>query len=467
MSEAKHKDRTAVSWHHLLPTPLMSRGRLLAITACIAIASGVAFKSLTDFNSAGESAQLEKPLDSIQQLETFNGTAPNSAHEKMAELSAPTAPSWREKIVKEGETLSQILKRAGYSNQEIYNITSQPQDGKSLVRILPGQTIALQSDDSGELVGLRHIKSPLESVTYLRTDAGFESQTVVRSPTSRETWATGIIDSSLSLAGEKAGLSQRMILDMANIFGGVIDFALDTRSGDTVQLVYEELFLDDKHFKDGEIIAASFTNQGETFNAFRYTDANADTNYYNEDGVSMRKAFLMAPLDFTRVSSNFNMRRLHPIHKTVRPHRGTDYAAPTGTPVYAAGDGRVVQAGYTRANGNYVFIKHGDKYVTKYLHLHKRKVKSGQRLLQGQVLGTVGSTGSATGPHLHYEFLVNGTHRNPRTVYKSLPKARALPENEMANFRQAIDKANTQLTILNANNNMAMRKPSHSNDALN
>ena len=251
MSEAKHKDRTAVSWHHLLPTPLMSRGRLLAITACIAIASGVAFKSLTDFNSAGESAQLEKPLDSIQQLETFNGTAPNSAHEKMAELSAPTAPSWREKIVKEGETLSQILKRAGYSNQEIYNITSQPQDGKSLVRILPGQTIALQSDDSGELVGLRHIKSPLESVTYLRTDAGFESQTVVRSPTSRETWATGIIDSSLSLAGEKAGLSQRMILDMANIFGGVIDFALDTRSGDTVQLVYEELFLDDKHFKDG------------------------------------------------------------------------------------------------------------------------------------------------------------------------------------------------------------------------
>ena len=125
----------------------------------------------------------------------------------------------------------------------------------------------------------------------------------------------------------------------------------------------------------------SFTNQGETFNAFRYTDANGDTNYYNEDGFSMRKAFLMAPLDFTRVSSNFNMRRLHPIYKTVRPHRGTDYAAPTGTPVYAAGDGRVIQSGYTRSNGNYVFIKHGDKYVTKYLHLHKRRVKAGQLLV--------------------------------------------------------------------------------------
>ena len=467
MSEAKHKNRGAVRWHHQSPTPQMSRGRLLAITAAIAIVSGVVLKSLTGFNSDGESAQLDTPLDNTQQLETFNGAAPNSANEKTAELSTPAAPSWREKIVKQGETLSQILQRAGYSNQEIHNITSQPQDGKSLIRILPGQTIAFKPDDSGELVGLRHIKSPLESVTYLRTDTGFESQTVLRSPKSRETWATGIIDSSLFLAGQKAGLSQRMIWDMANIFGGVIDFALDTRKGDTVQLVYEELFLDGKKFEDGEIIAASFTNQGETFNAFRYTDVNADTNYYNEDGVSMRKAFLMAPLDFTRVSSNFNMRRLHPIYKTVRPHRGTDYAAPTGTPVYAAGDGRVVQAGYTRANGNYVFIRHGDKYVTRYLHLHKRKVKSGQSVSQGQVVGTVGSTGSATGPHLHYEFLVNGKHRNPRTVYKDLPKAIALPENEMANFRQTIKKANTQLAILNANNNMAMYNSSSSNDALN
>ena len=467
MLEAKHKNRGASRRHHLSPKPQLHRGRLLAIIAAIAIVSGVALKSLTDFSNGGESAQFETPLDSKQEPETINGAAPNSANEKTAELPASAAPAWREKIVKEGETLSQILKRAGYSDQEIHNITSQPQDGKSLVRILPGQTIAFQPDDSGELVGLRHIKSPLESVTYLRTDAGFESQTVLRSPKSRETWATGVIDSSLFLAGEKAGLSQSMILAMANIFGGVIDFALDTRKGDTVQLVYEELFLDDKKFKDGEIIAASFTNQGETFNAFRYTDANGDTNYYNEDGFSMRKAFLMAPLDFTRVSSNFNMRRLHPIYKTVRPHRGTDYAAPTGTPVYAAGDGRVIKSGYTRSNGNYVFIKHGDKYVTKYLHLHKRRVKAGQRVSQSQVIGTVGATGSATGPHLHYEFLMDGRHRNPRTVYKSLPKASALPKNEMARFRQAIDKANAQLAVLNSNNNMAMRNSARPNSSVN
>lgn len=466
MSEAKHKNRGAVRWHHQSPTPQMSRGRLLAIMAAVVVVALAVIKSQIDPSPDSNSVQFETPLLGAPQ-EALRDKASDSAVDDVAELSAPEEPPWPEQVVKEGETLSRILTRAGYSDREIYNITSQPQDGESLVRIFPGETIAFQPDDSGELVGLRHIKSPLESVTYLRTSSGFESHAKILSPEPRETWATGTIDTSLFVAGEEAGLSQGIILAMANIFGGVIDFALDTRKGDTVQLFYEELFLHDKKFKDGDIIAASFTNQGETFNAFRYTDASGDTNYYNEDGISMRKAFLMAPLDFTRVSSNFNMRRLHPIYKTVRPHRGTDYAAPTGTPVYAAGDGRVIRAGYTRSNGNYVVIAHGEQYVTKYLHLHKRKVKIGQRVSQSQVIGTVGSTGSATGPHLHYEFLMNDRHRNPRTVYKNLPKARALPENEMANFRQTIDEANTQLANMNANNNMAVRSSSSSNHALN
>ncbi len=151
----------------------------------------------------------------------------------------------------------------------------------------------------------------------------------------------------------------------------------------------------------------------------------------------MRKAFLLAPVDFTRISSNFNMRRLHPIYKTTRPHRGTDYAAPTGTPVYAAGDGRVIKAGYTRANGNYVFIQHGDQYVTHYLHLHKRNVKQGQRVAQSQVIGTVGSTGAATGPHLHYEFLVNGVHRDPRKSTRSYPRPRPCQKLKWPPFSQA------------------------------
>jgi murein DD-endopeptidase MepM/ murein hydrolase activator NlpD len=179
----------------------------------------------------------------------------------------------------------------------------------------------------------------------------------------------------------------------------------------------------------------SFTNNGKTFSAVRYVDAKGDASYYTPDGRSMRKAFIRTPVDIGRISSHFNPRRLHPIFKTRRPHNGTDYAAPTGTPVYAAGDGRVVKAGYSKANGKYVFIKHGERYLTRYLHLSKRRVKTGQRVKQRQVIGNVGSTGYATGPHLHYEFLVNGHHRNPATIVRKLPKAKSIPTAEMARFK--------------------------------
>ena len=157
----------------------------------------------------------------------------------------------------------------------------------------------------------------------------------------------------------------------------------------------------------------------------------------------MRKAFLRAPLDFTRVSSNFNPNRLHPIFKTPRPHRGVDYAASTVTPVYAAGNGKVIESGYKNSNGNYVVIRHNGRYTTKYLHLHKRSVKRGETVKQGDLIGTVGSTGYATGPHLHYEFLVNGAHTNPRTV--ALPKADPISRQEMARFIDTTAPLFTQL----------------------
>ena len=385
--------------------------------------------------------------------------------EPLAELPPPTvavapaensAQAWHAQTVRSGDNLSLIFKRAGFDNRDVHNVVSQATDGKSLARIFPGQTIEFRADQQGELQALRYVKSPLESITYTRTDAGFASAVALRKPEPRETWAAGEITSSLFLAGQAAGLTQNMIMELANIFGGVIDFVQDPRKGDTFHLIFEEMYLDGKKYKDGEIIAASFTNQGETFSAYRFKDANGDVSFYNEDGVSMRKAFLLAPVDFTRISSNFNPNRLHPIYKTSRPHRGTDYAAPTGTPVFAAGDGRVSKAGYSRANGNYVFIQHGEQYVTKYLHLHKRKVKQGQRVSQSQVIGSVGATGAATGPHLHYEFLMNGVHRNPRTIHKKLPKAKSLPKVEMAQFRSAIRDASAQLASLRSNNHLAL-----------
>ena len=332
----------------------------------------------------------------------------------------PPEPPWRNFVVGDGDNLSLIFNRAGFNDTDLYRVARN--NDRSLRRIYPGETMSFQSDPDGDLLALRHEQSPLLTTVYERQGDAFIASDLTRVPERVARDVSMTIDSSLFIAGSDAGLSDGMIMELAGIFGGVIDFVMDPRTGDTIHVLYEELVLDGERYDDGPILAASFTNRGETFEAYRYTDAEGDTSYYNEVGVSMRKAFLLAPLDFTRVSSNFNPNRLHPIYKTRRPHRGTDYAAPRGTPVYAAGDGRVTEAGYTRPNGNYVFIQHGEQFETHYLHLHRLKVKNGARVKQGNIIGTVGSTGAATGPHLHYEFLVNGVHHNPRPAQGYLRK---------------------------------------------
>ncbi len=357
---------------------------------------------------------------------------------------------WNDMAVRTGDNLSLIFNRAGFSDRDVYDVTSSKKGG-ALRKIFPGQLIGFAANEDNALVAVRHIESPLKQTVYSKSEGQFVSEIITRETQARERSVALTIDSSLFLAGDRAGLSDGIIMELAAILGGVIDFALDPRRGDEIIILFEENFLDDEKFSDGNILAASFNNNGRLVEAYRYTDSSGDTGYFDADGVSMRKAFLKAPLDFTRVSSSFNPNRLHPIYKTKRPHRGTDYAAPRGTPVYAAGDGRIVEAGYTRSNGNYVFIQHGEGFKTHYLHLNKKRVKRGDRVTQGQVIGTVGSTGAATGPHLHYEFLVNGVHRNPRTVHKILPKAKSLPDSELALFKVALEQPVQRLAALKMN----------------
>jgi len=235
----------------------------------------------------------------------------------------------------------------------------------------------------------------------------------------------------LKNAGKKSGLTDAMVMKLASIFAWDIDFILDIRTGDSFSIIYEKIYQNGEFLRDGKIIAASFTNQGETYKAVSYDDGNG-WSYYNPDGRNMKKAFLRAPLNFSYISSNFNPKRFHPVQKRIKPHRGIDYAAPKGTPVYAAGDGVVTRASYDKYNGNHVFIKHPSGIVTKYLHFTKRKVKKGQRVKQGQTIGTVGATGMVTGAHLHYEFVLNGVHRNPRTV--KLPKASPLAKSKIDDY---------------------------------
>jgi murein DD-endopeptidase MepM/ murein hydrolase activator NlpD len=355
---------------------------------------------------------------------------------------------WQEIPVKAGDNLSIIFQKVGLSKTDVYHLVHNAEGGKALRRMFPGQSLSFLLDPAGKLAALRHQQSPLQTTLYRRLGDSYSVELITRQPQAHRSFASATIESSLFLAGKDAGLSQNLIMELANIFGGVIDFVLDPRQGDTFHVLYEELYLDGEKYKNGKILAAEFINRGESYTAYRYTDEMGMAGYFSNDGVSMRKAFLLAPVDFTRISSNFNPRRLHPIYKTTRPHRGTDYAAPRGTPVFASGDGRVVQAGYTAANGNYVVIQHGEAYTTKYLHLNKRKVKRGQRVKQQQIVGTIGSTGAATGAHLHYEFLVNGVHRNPRTIHKKLPKAKSLAAAELPRFQSQTSSLQMQLASI-------------------
>ncbi|MDG0968285.1 MAG: peptidoglycan DD-metalloendopeptidase family protein [Porticoccaceae bacterium] len=349
---------------------------------------------------------------------------------------------WYAEKVSEGDNLSTVFMRANLTAQDVYQLSSSV-GGKSLKNLFPGELFRFGTNSSNELTKIEYVKSPLETHIFVRQSDHYTSQVQIREPDILVSYREGVIQDSLYLSAKKANLPDKLIMEMANIFGWDIDFVFDIRPGDSFALTYEERFIEGEKLSVGSILAASFTNRKKTFNAVRYTDHQGVSNYFTPEGLSMRKAFLRTPLDIFRISSGFNLKRKHPIHKKIKAHRGVDYAAPRGTPVYAAGAGKVLNAGYSRANGNYVFIQHGQTYVTKYLHLNKKTVRKGQTVKQRQQIGTVGSTGYATGPHLHYEFLVNGVHRNPRTV--KLPQAKPIPKNEKFAFNQAIKPVLAQL----------------------
>lgn len=357
-----------------------------------------------------------------------------SASEEYEEYNGDLPRITKRVEVRPGDNLSLIFKRAGLGDRVMMSFLNEHPETKRLASLYPGHIVEFGLGPESELCRLSYIIDRLNSFSFSKVESGFEFRESIRTPDIRLAQSSAFITQSLYTAGIDARLNDKLIMAMAEIFGWDIDFALDIRKGDHFKVVYEERFLDGEKIGNGDIIAAEFVNQGEVFQAVRYQNEQGEFGYYTPEGESMRKEFLRAPLDFRRISSSFNPRRLHPIFKTLKPHRGIDYAAPNGTPVWSSGSGRVLKSGYSKANGNYVVIQHGNNIQTKYLHLHKRYVKTGQRVKQKQKIGTVGSTGYATGPHLHYEFLLNGVHRNPRTIVSRLPKAKAIRPSEFSRF---------------------------------
>ncbi len=336
--------------------------------------------------------------------------------------------------IQRGDTLDRVFRKHGIDPGDLVQIAKLPEASEHLRMLKPGDEIEIRHVD-GDLMSLHRNLELTRALRVVRGDGEFLASIEDRPVETRRRAAYGRIKTSLFESGATAGLSDKMVMNLAGIFAWDVDFVLDIRTDDNYYIIYEELWQDGELASEGEIVAAEFNNNGRTYTAIRYVDKAGRADYFTPEGHSVRKAFVRAPVDFTRISSSFNPRRRHPILNTIRAHRGVDYAAPRGTPVKAAGDGKVIFRGVKGGYGNTVILQHGGNITTLYAHLNAfdRKAGMGKRIKQGQTIAYVGATGLATAPHLHYEYRLNGVHRNPRTV--KLPQADPIKPELMGDFR--------------------------------
>jgi len=332
-----------------------------------------------------------------------------------------------------GDTITALLRQHVKDWREVARTIAGKEDAAGLYDLRPGETIKLRIDHTGRFRELVYPTSPNAALRLTRSGETISIDRETRQLETRFAYVSGTIVTSLFDDAQTAGLSDALILKLIEIFGWDIDFALQVRAGDTFAVVYEEKYWMGQKVSDGIILAAEFINRNVPFRAFALHDRDGFTDYYSEQGMSMRRDFLRTPVEFSRISSRYTTRRFHPILKTWRAHRGVDYAAPTGTPVRATAKGRVFSIGKDGGYGNAVVLRHGGKYSTLYAHLHRfqRGLRPGSYVDQGQIIGYVGKTGLATGPHLHYEFRVNEVHQDPLAI--RFPGAKPVP----AHLREA------------------------------
>ena len=399
---------------------------------------------LLGFSTSGwQSTQAQRLADSTLKSQRlhYELALPDVETTFKTALETITPPAehddWRIITVEPGDTLASIFSANGLSALTTHKIVTLSEHTKSLRNIKPGEKIHLLLNEQQKLRQMKYvadITSTLE--VHLNKDQSFSSQIVNHKLDALPVFRNGVIKSSLFEAAAEGGIPDSVIMELADIFGWDIDFSLDIRQGDRFGVVYNELYKDGVRIKSGRILAAEFVNNGKLFKAVYYTDPNGNADYYDADGNSLRKTFLRSPVQFTRISSRFSLKRWHPVLSKWRAHKGVDYAAAKGTPVRAAGNGKVVLAGEQGGYGKVVFIQHGERYKTVYGHLsgYANGIRAGKKVRQGQIIGYVGSSGLATGPHLHYEFRVNGVHRNPLTV--SLPKAKPVHPSHLPHFKE-------------------------------
>ena len=384
-------------------------------------------------------------------------TAPQMAPVELIRLDLPQpeisviasedAGYWREDRVRRGDTIGSVLARLGVSDPAALEFLRTNPAARPLYQLRPGKPLTVETDDDGRLVNLRFVTGDGQRLSIARDGDRLTADSAAAKVDIRWKMAIGEIQSSLFAAADVAGLPDAVTLQMAEVFSGDIDFYHDLRRGDRFTVVYETKYVDGEPVGVGAIVAAEFENRGRTIRGFLWRGEDGNENYYTADGAPMRKSFLRSPMEFSRVASGFSNARFHPIMQTWRAHKGVDYAAPSGTPVRATGNAKVAFAGTQNGYGNVIQLQHNGAFTTVYAHLSRfaPQVRTGARVAQGEVIGYVGQTGWATGPHLHYEFRVSGEQRNPLTV--ALPSGEPLAPGLRQAFAERTAPAAEQLVF--------------------
>lgn len=409
----------------------MQTKKLLIIALFLVIALLI-IKNNTSFNKQKEAPQSN--------LSTSNQRGDQEApeHKRYREITGN---------IKKGETFFDIFKKYKLDFVELFELKEASANIHKLHDVYPGQPFKIIIDDDSRINEFIYWIDDDNILNITRTESGFCALKKNIEYEKKILHIGGIIqDNLIESMGEK-NETLILALQLSDIFAWDIDFSTDLRKGDIFKIIVESCYLNNKFKKYGNILAAEFINNGQTYHAFRF-EHNGEVDYYDDDGKSLRRAFLKAPLSFRRISSRFSKRRFHPILRIFRPHLGVDYAAPTGTPVSAVGDGTIVFSGYKGQNGNHIIIRHPNSFRTYYGHLSKikRGIRRGVKVKQGQVIGYVGATGLATGPHLDYRIKKNNRFVNPLTL--KLPRGGSVPKTAMSDFKIFKDKMDVQLASI-------------------
>ena len=404
-------------------------------------------KLLTSFKPANNAVVNNPVTDDIEQSkksDTLTSYKPSAAlstadietSDTVSDVKHTTELIWSTSKVRKRDTLSQIFNRNDLGSRLAYKL-AQLEDAKPLLKIRPGQELILGKDELGALIELKYPVNKFDTLIVRFDEQQNPSiEMEIQEPEIRINNAKATIEHSLLGASQNAGVPLNTMYNFIALFGWQVDFTNDIHKGDHFSIIYEELYLDNEMVGNGKIIAAELMVSGRTLQAVKHEDDDGFIDYFSPNGDGIKGTFLRSPLKFGHITSSFSKNRMHPIKKIWRAHKGVDYGAPRGTPIMATGDGVVRSASRKGGYGKTVIIRHGGKYDTVYAHLngYAKGIRGGSRVKQGDVIGYVGSTGLATGPHLHYEFRINGIHKNPVTV--EFPKSEPIDKKYLPQFKK-------------------------------